>query len=59
MIIYQTLCKFVEGKKIYTSSKNFNGELGLSLSIFGIEKWSPNILTFILTLVRIIRKTFF
>ncbi len=59
MIIYQTLCKFVDGKKIYTSSKNFNGELWLSLSIFGIEQWSPNIFTFIFTLIRVIRKTFF
>lgn len=41
MIIHQTLCKFVNNKKIYTSSKNFNGELWLSLSIFKIEEFSP------------------
>ncbi len=43
MIIYQTLCKFINNKKIYTSSKNFNGELGLSLSIFEIEEFVPSL----------------
>lgn len=41
MIVYQTLCKFINNKKIYTSNKNFNWELGLSLSIFKIEEFSP------------------
>jgi len=27
MIIYQTLCKYINNKVIYTSSKNFNWEL--------------------------------
>ena len=43
MIIYQTLCKFINNKKIYTSSKNFNGELWLSLSIFEIEEFVPSL----------------
>jgi UDP-N-acetylmuramyl pentapeptide synthase len=54
MIIYQILKdyrrykKFTEDKddsllKIYTSPKNFNGEYGLSLSILGIEEYSPTV----------------
>ena len=59
MIVYQTLQKFIPGKKIYTSPKNFNGELGLSLSVFQIETWEPNIFCFISTLTTLIRKRFF
>jgi UDP-N-acetylmuramyl pentapeptide synthase len=43
MIIYQTLYKFINTNKIYTSSKNFNGELGLSLSVFQIEEFNPTL----------------
>ena len=43
MIVYQTLQQFHPNKKIYTSPKNFNGELGLSLSVFQIEQREPNI----------------
>lgn len=43
MIIYQTLCKFINNKVIYTSSKNFNWELWLSLSIFEIEEFVPSL----------------
>ena len=43
MIIYQTLCKFINNKEIYTSSKNFNWELWLSLSIFQIEEFVPSL----------------
>jgi len=59
MIIYQTLQRFLPNKKIYTSPKNFNGELGMSLSIFQIEKREPNMLYFITTLFKLIRKRFF
>lgn len=59
MIVYQTLQQFITSKKIYTSPKNFNGELGLSLSIFQIEKREPNIFCFISTLTTLIRKRFF
>ena len=59
MIVYQTLQQFLPNKKIYTSPKNFNGELGLSLSIFQIEKREPNIFCFIGTLAKLIRKRFF
>ncbi len=59
MIIYQTLQKFLPNKRIYTSSKNFNGELGMSLSIFQMEKWEPNLLSFITTVIKLTRKRFF
>ncbi len=59
MIVYQTLQKFIPNKKIYTSPKNFNGELGMSLSIFQIEKREPTIINFITTLLKLIRKRFF
>lgn len=50
MIIAQTLQQYLPHKRIYTSSKNFNGELGLSLSIFCIESFTPSIRTFLITL---------
>ncbi len=59
MIVFQTLQQFIPYKKIYTSPKNFNGELGMSLSIFQIETWEPTILCFISTLAKLIRKRFF
>ncbi len=59
MIIYQTLHQFFPDKNIYTSPKNFNGELWLSLSIFQIEKREPNIVCFIATFFKLIKKRFF
>lgn len=47
MIIHQTLEKVFPKKKIYTSPKNFNGELGMSLSILMIENRVPSIPYFI------------
>jgi UDP-N-acetylmuramyl pentapeptide synthase len=49
MIIFQTLQQFFPDKKISTSPKNFNGELGLSLSILEITEREPNITCLILT----------
>ena len=43
MIIYQTLKKALPELNIYTSPKNFNGELGMSLSIFQVEEWVPSV----------------
>lgn len=54
MIIAQTLKQFLNNKKIYTSSKNFNGELGLSLSVFTIEKRDPTLVCFVKTLCRVV-----
>jgi UDP-N-acetylmuramoyl-tripeptide--D-alanyl-D-alanine ligase len=59
MIIYQTLCKYINNKKVYTSSKNFNWELWLSLSIFQIEEFNPSVFWFIKIFFNIIIKTFF
>lgn len=59
MIIYQTLQKFIPDKNIYTSPKNFNGELGMSLSIFQIETWEPTMMCFIRTLWKILKKRYF
>ncbi len=43
MIIFQVLQKFFPEKNIYTSPKNFNSELGLVFSVFGVEKYSPSV----------------
>ena len=59
MIIYQTLKRFFPQLKISTSKKNFNGELGLSLSIFEIDERNPTISTFISVLRKITKKTLF
>ena len=47
MIIYQTIKKALPELNIYTSPKNFNGELGMSLSIFQVEEWVPSVLNMI------------
>jgi UDP-N-acetylmuramyl pentapeptide synthase len=43
MIVTQVLKQLLPEKKIYTSPKNFNSEIGLILSIFQIESYEPNI----------------
>jgi UDP-N-acetylmuramoyl-tripeptide--D-alanyl-D-alanine ligase len=59
MIIYQTLCKYINNKNVYTSSKNFNWEFWLSLSIFQIEEFEPSLFWFISVFLNICLKTFF
>ncbi|HCB51944.1 TPA: hypothetical protein DEP21_05280 [Patescibacteria group bacterium] len=59
MIITQTLQHFFPKLKISTSAKNFNGELGLSLSIFEIDEWKPNPWCFIKTLFLATKKALF
>lgn len=59
MIIYQTLKKTLPELSIYTSPKNFNGELGMSLSILQIESWEPNIFTFVKTALQAVYKACF
>jgi len=59
MIIYQTLHKFINAKKMYTSSKNFNGELGLSLSVFEIEEFNPTIFWAVKVFIKILSKVLF
>ena len=43
MIISQTLQTMLPHMHISTSPKNFNGELGMSLSVFEITNYTPNI----------------
>ncbi len=47
MIVAQTLEKFLPHKRVYTSPKNFNGELWLSLSIFAIDSFLPRVYDFL------------
>lgn len=56
MIISQTLQTLLPHMSIYTSPKNFNGELWMSLSIFEIEKYTPSIMGMISVLFIAIRK---
>lgn len=50
MIVAETLQKLNKNKTIYTSPKNFNSELWLSLSILKIEKYSPSVIILLKTL---------
>ena len=59
MIITQTLETQLPKHRIFTSPKNFNGELGLSLSVFQINEWTPNARTFVSTLAKILWKYLF
>ncbi len=46
-VVYQVLNKYIKDKKIYTSPKNFNSELGLVFSIFKLENYKPWIFSLI------------
>lgn len=59
MIVYQTLQQFLPNQKTYSSPKNFNGELWLSLSIFQVEERNPTIFCFIQTFLKLLSKTVF
>lgn len=41
VIVAQTLSKLLPQESVYTSSKNFNSEIGISLSILWIESFKP------------------
>ena len=56
MIVTQTLQQLLPKINVYTSPKNFNGELGMSLSIFEIEKYTPSVWGMISVLWTAIRK---
>jgi UDP-N-acetylmuramyl pentapeptide synthase len=43
MIVTRTLQQCLPDMTVYTSPKNFNGELGMSLSIFEIASYTPTI----------------
>jgi len=58
-IVSQTLEQILKDKKVYSSPKNFNSELGLVFSIFEIEKYSPGFLNLIKKTLKILFKTMF
>ena len=58
-LIVSNVLKQLSWRKVYTSNQNFNWELGLPLSILGIEKHSPNIKWLIDTLANASIKSFF
>ncbi len=59
MIIHQTLSTLLPKLHIETSPKNFNGELGMSLSIFAIKAYTPTIFGMINALLQCMMKSFF
>ncbi len=59
MIIYQVLKKQLSNKSIYTSSKNFNWELGLPFSIFKIDSYNPWIWWLVTSFFSVFLKTLF
>lgn len=59
MIIHQTLQKALPEQRIYTSPKNFNGELWMSLSILQVESREPQIFTFLKMALLALKKAFF
>ncbi len=56
MIVTQTLQQLLPDVRVYTSPKNFNGELGMSLSIFGIESYTPSIAGVMQTIVHAVKR---
>jgi UDP-N-acetylmuramoyl-tripeptide--D-alanyl-D-alanine ligase len=58
MIVSQTIQKFLPHQKVYTSPKNFNGELGMSLSIFAIDHFLPRVYDFLYTFFHALHLTF-
>lgn len=59
MIITQILQDNLKYKKVYTSPKNFNGELWLSLSILKIEEYKPTFIGFWKAITQVIFKSLF
>ena len=55
MVITDVLRQRLPNKKIYTSPKNFNSEIGLVLSVFQIEEYTPGIKN-LLSLISQVRK---
>lgn len=59
MIIYTILSKYLSDKRVYTSSKNFNWEFGMSLSILWISEYNPNLLWLVKILFTVIYRALF
>ena len=58
MIIYQIIQRFSKKHTVYTSNRNFNGEFGMSLSIFCIEDYEVTVLGLLKLLMTAINKAF-
>lgn len=54
MIVTQVLKQLLPEKRIYTSPKNFNSEIGLILSIFQVESYEPTISNLLWLLFKIL-----
>ena len=59
MIISGILKKYLQDKIVYTSSKNFNSELGLIFSVFKISEYTPWIISLFILSIKIIFKSIF
>lgn len=59
MLISEILTQSFPEKTIYTSSKNFNGELWMSLSVLGISDYTPNVSGVLKTFVSAVKIAFF
>lgn len=59
MIVSEILSTNLKDKIVYTSNKNFNWELWMSLSILGISNYEPQLLSVIKTIFRAIQISFF
>jgi UDP-N-acetylmuramyl pentapeptide synthase len=58
-VITQVLQQIQGEKKIYTSPKNYNSELGLVFSIFEIEDYEPGIKNLLKLSLEIFKKSLF
>ena len=59
LIVAESLKKLLPQESIYTSPKNYNSDIGLSLSILGIESYRPSIDGAITVLVEGLKKSLF
>lgn len=58
MVVSSALEQLFPEKTIYTSPKNFNSEIGIVLSIFKIEVYTPSIKNLFSVLCKVLKKTF-
>lgn len=57
MIVSDVLTQKLPNKKVYTSSKNFNSEVGLVLSVFEVENFTPSGFNLLKVLISLTFKT--
>ncbi len=59
LIVAESLKKLLPQESIYTSPKNYNSDIGLSLSILGIESYRPSIDGAITVSIEALKKSLF